>query len=85
MEKRLKFALQILRICCPHFTHLLSVCDIRFDSRIKTAGIFPSGIVVLSSEYCGTLSVPGIAYVIITSSTGLTRSIKITRELVKKF
>ncbi|MBR2426357.1 MAG: hypothetical protein IKB16_06410, partial [Lentisphaeria bacterium] len=63
MEKRLKFALQILRLCCPHFTHLLSVCDIRFDSRIKTAGIFPSGIVVLSPEYCATLSVPGIAYV----------------------
>ena len=64
MEKRLKFALQILRLCCPHFTQLLSVCDIRFDSRIKTAGIFPSGIVVLSPEYCATLSVPGIAYVI---------------------
>lgn len=64
MDARIELALSTLKVCCPHLAGMIAVIDLRLDDRIRTAGVCPSGKILLSPAFIGKLQIPEIAFVI---------------------
>lgn len=64
MDKRTELALDLLKTCCPHLAGLIAVIDLRFDVRIRTAAVCPSGRILLSPKFAEKLQIPELAFVI---------------------
>lgn len=61
---KIQTALKVAVAYVPRLAGLAAVADIRVSSQIETAGVFPSGRMLISENFAKTLDVKGLAFIV---------------------
>ena len=63
-DDKIQTALKVAVAYVPRLAGLAAVADIRVSSQIKTAGVFPSGRMLISENFAQTLNVRELAFIV---------------------
>ncbi len=63
-EQKIQRAMKLACCAAPFLSGLVAVAEVRVDSRIKTAGVFPSGRIVISPTLLDQLPISDVAFIL---------------------